>query len=338
MCLIGRLSFLVVRGNRRACHNGQRRGAAGALTNGTASRTRLDQTKAPRIAAACGTMFAAYFDESGTDQHAPVCVVAGLISPCLQWEKLEQEWQRVLTREGIETFHMKDFAHSTGEFECWKHDRRRRDRLMTSLINIVKRRVQWRVWTAIVKEDYRNLFQGSEREDYLYSLCAIGCASQVRWLSVKAYKDRYVNFVFESGGPGSHHAFDAFQNLLDNDRRDFYRMQSLTLAKKTPVLQAADVHAYEVCKYFSDQVNETGRAMRKSFQGLLEVGDGGGYLMTLEKLSQWVAHMKRRRAADDPGETPIPISIDRLDRRHCINLRRVTIENSVPRSLETGST
>jgi len=39
-------------------------------------------------------MFSVYFDESGTHSGSPVFVVAGLLSPDQQWEKLTKSWKK----------------------------------------------------------------------------------------------------------------------------------------------------------------------------------------------------------------------------------------------------
>ena len=162
-----------------------------------------------------------YFDESGTDHHAPVCVVAGLISSCRQWEKLEKDWQHVLDREGLEYLHMREQRKI---FKGWEKESVKR--VMTSLVNIIKRRVQSRVWTAIVKDDYRRVFAPDiKKEDHLYLISAFACASRVRHLSVTAYNDHNVNYCFEQGGTGSHYAFDAFRELTDANNDGFYTMK-----------------------------------------------------------------------------------------------------------------
>jgi hypothetical protein len=45
-----------------------------------------------------------------------------------------------LDREGVRLLHMRDFAHSTGEFSSWKADEPRRQRLIANVAKIIKRR------------------------------------------------------------------------------------------------------------------------------------------------------------------------------------------------------
>src|SRR6476469_175224 len=61
----------------------------------------------------------AYFDESNTHIAS---AVAGIIGEADQLDRMNDEWSEMLDREGLHCFHMKDFAHSRGEFESWKND------------------------------------------------------------------------------------------------------------------------------------------------------------------------------------------------------------------------
>jgi hypothetical protein len=276
-------------------------------------------------------MLSAYFDESGTHPNSPICVVAGLVAPPLQWERLTVEWQRVLDSEGLPDFHMKDFAHSRNAFEGW--DKERRDRLIRRLIPIIKRRVNKRVWTAVVMEQYRQLLVGDTNDEHAYGLCALGCASRLRWLALQTGKqDFYIPYMFEQGGKGSAIVFRAFENLLANGRGDFYRMSYLTVAdrRRAVPLQAADLHAYEIFKYFSDQIAMTGRGLRASLYQLLHIPTAGGYLLTGPKIRQMMDVFLERHNLAIAGlptkdEEPIPIAIDRLDTEECVRLRRVVV-------------
>lgn len=62
-------------------------------------------------------MLSVYLDESGTHMDgSPIVVVAGLVAPPRQWERLTTEWQKILDSEGLADFHMKDCAHLKNEF------------------------------------------------------------------------------------------------------------------------------------------------------------------------------------------------------------------------------
>ena len=88
--------------------------------------------------------------------------------------------------------------------------------------------------------------------------------------------------------------------------------------RKVPALQAADLHAYEVHKYFSDQLNNSGRGVRKSFSSLMEIKEagGGGYLFNRDRLQEVFALL-------DTGQNALPIAVDQLN-----NKERVSFDTS----------
>ena len=66
-------------------------------------------------------MLTLYGDESYSHPPAPlVYTIAGYISETYRWEKFEREWAKVLEKENIEFFHMKDFAQKKGVYETWE--------------------------------------------------------------------------------------------------------------------------------------------------------------------------------------------------------------------------
>jgi hypothetical protein len=107
------------------------------------------------------------------------------------------------------------------------------------------------------------------------------------------------------------------QKLIDDGQQDFYKMSAVTFASRRglPPLQAADLHAYEVYKYFSDQLAGTGRPTRRSFRELLSIPEagGGGYLFTLDKLQRWFQGIRAH-------ERPIDISVDQLNSKSMVGL------------------
>ncbi len=197
-------------------------------------------------------MLHAYFDESGTHSDSPIVVVAGLAAEVRQWEKFVIEWKRILCDVGLPYFHAADFSLGADPFDHLS--KAEKTHLMIRLTNTIRRRVAFRVWTAIVMDDYRQLFSKDTKEEKCFGLCAFGCASRLRWLAMQKSDSYRIPYTFEHGGKGSHHAFKAFETLLDGGHYAFYRNASLTISSRLEMipLQAADLHSYEVYKYFAD--------------------------------------------------------------------------------------
>lgn len=63
-------------------------------------------------------MLNAYFDETGDekDLNVKIAGMAGCVAPAESWSAFEVKWQKALDNAGIQCFHMKEFAHSRGQF------------------------------------------------------------------------------------------------------------------------------------------------------------------------------------------------------------------------------
>lgn len=258
-------------------------------------------------------MLAAYFDESGTHDGSKVMVLGGLVSSLSQWERLTRSWERVLSEKGLASFHAVDCAQGVKAFTSW--DRESRAALNKQLVALMKRHVLWRTWSAVVIPDYLQFFDDKKRAHHLaYAICASGCASRILQLAEK--RDTTIPYVFEQGGRGGKYAARTFRTLIETEEKNLYRMRSLSLDSSQSLipLQAADLHAYELYKYFADPLAGNTR-LRRSFAELLNIPEagGGGYLFTAEKLQEW---FRRRKA----GERPIQIPVDPLNTHRRIAL------------------
>ena len=232
-----------------------------------------------------------------------------------RWERLTKEWKRVLDDVDIDDFHMVDCCQGVGLFKGWPSDDR--NRLVLRLVNVIKRRVTWRTWTALLRPDFAQVFERGG-DSFQYSICAMGCASRVGQVAKRRGID--IPYVFEQGGRGGGYAAALFRKLIDEGFTETYRMGSLDVGDRRQQLplQAADLHAYEVYKYFADQDAETGRQIRGSFKALLTIPEAGngGYFFDGKKLVRFVRGVRDR-------ENPIPIALDKLNHRDRIQIRRV---------------
>lgn len=223
----------------------------------------------------------AYFDESGTDRRSSVAVVAGLIAPPRQWERLTVEWQRILDDEELPDFHMKHYIACQGHFLDKEHwTKERKDRLMRRLVSLMVRRVTHRCWAALVMDDFRRIVKEDKTKLAPHAAVAMSCTSALLTLALE--RDLYIPYVFDQGVENER-VFRGFEKL---QQRKQFRIGLLSKGdrKKCLPLQAADLHAYEVRKYFADQAAGTPR-LRKSFKELLRIPEAGvgGCLITGKK-------------------------------------------------------
>jgi len=84
---------------------------------------------------------AAYLDASGKNEGYSALCVAGLAAPIKKWIRFESQWKAALERQGVQVFHMTDFAASKKEFKGWHGDTERRGRFIAELLEITKRNV-----------------------------------------------------------------------------------------------------------------------------------------------------------------------------------------------------
>jgi hypothetical protein len=256
-------------------------------------------------------MLSVYLDESGTHLGSKTCVVAGLVASPLQWERLERSWQKTLDSVSLADFHSADCANGGGAFKGW--EKKDRESIYSRLTKVITRFVAYRVWTAVVIDDYHSVFRDSN-EIFPYSLCALGCASRLLSLGKKRGSDFTITYVFDQGPKGKW-AFASFERL--RERENSFRMGPLTKGDRHGMvpLQAADLHAYEVYKYFADQLAQNGRSPRGSLCELLKIADGGGYLLNGDKIEMLTRGIKRQALSGIIEPIGIPIDVLNTENR-----------------------
>src|SRR3954467_5212291 len=139
-------------------------------------------------------MLSVYLDESGTHRNSRICAIGGLVATPTQWERLTSEWQKVLNEFGASDFHASDCATGGGAFKEWNKEDR--EKLYSRLVKLCVKRVAFRVWTAVVMDDYHQIFL-DPKEKFPYSLCALGCSSRLRWIAMKRGPGFFVPYVFD---------------------------------------------------------------------------------------------------------------------------------------------
>lgn len=245
-------------------------------------------------------MLTTYFDESGTHRDSAAFVVAGLIAPQDQWARLSKEWKRELSKYGLAHFHAVDCVHGRKLFQGMSKEER--DKLLERLARITAHRACWRVWTVVIMKDFRSVFSGLA-EEKLYQMCAWGCSAGIKYLAER--RSTPVDCMFAEGGKGGGRTYVHFKR-----NAEFYGLGSVDRddVRKRPPLQAADLHAYEVHRYFSEKFHQSGRSMRRSFIKLLEIQQAGeaGYVYDEENIRIFVEAVKSQ-------QSQIPLRAYRLE-------------------------
>jgi hypothetical protein len=222
--------------------------------------------------------FSAYFDESGKD-NSPLLTVAGYVATAKQWAEFAREWDEALKKEGVKIFHMKDFENGYGEFTKEKGwTKERKISFQSKLIGIIKRRMNFGVYTSVDIPAYEELITGwrRTRNGTPYHFCLTVCFTNISFWQQKYERKEPIAYVIEHGAGFNHEINKAFQaTFADEIRRQMFRLGSLTFETKDRAiqLQAADMLAYEAwkdaCNFYLLPRHER-RKRRTSFEKLIQ--------------------------------------------------------------------
>jgi hypothetical protein len=209
--------------------------------------------------------FTAYFDASGDAARGPILVVSGFLASAKAWRTFERAWAQALRQEGVTYFHMKEFAHSVGEFTTWKGDELRRKRLITTLINIIARTAICSFAAGVPVTEWKecnDLYTLDQCKFQPYPLCGWACTEQVyRWCDATRVDQSHVSFVFENG--------DRYQgNLRTLVNRDFGSVFATEEKKTFGALQATDFAAWQVRNVLQKHHENVLNRFRKDFEAL----------------------------------------------------------------------
>jgi hypothetical protein len=200
----------------------------------------------------------AAFDAS-KKEASELVVVAGFISSQEDWRTFDKEWRARLRADGLDYFHMVDFANFRKQFAIgWREDETRRQKLFADLIGIIKGNVYRQFASAVEMRTFSTLSEENKKEYALnaYVLAARSCAADVRiWQEKENFKPATA-YVFEEGDEGKGKMIERFlgDNIslpLFKPKKDSVKPDGTAIGGYTP-LQAADILCYELHKPHRD--------------------------------------------------------------------------------------
>jgi hypothetical protein len=209
-----------------------------------------------------------YFDESGDlDRDPGVFCVAGYFISTDAAKVMDGKWAAVLSEHNLPYFHMVDCAHGNGVFDGMSVEER--IEVAKKLIALIKEHTAEGV-SFLAKADLYDPPQVDGRDPYTY--LASGCAEALQMFLKMNRIDGDIAYFFEEG---HHSKKSAYRYLAQKVKRD---RDSLTFAAKEKIrlLQAADLLAWQSCKYAKDysfarwNSGEIKRKPRKDFISLME--------------------------------------------------------------------
>ena len=149
-----------------------------------------------------------YFDTAGSESAAngTMLVTVGVVAERSKWTRFDRRWLRVLDAEGVRGLHMREFAHSTGQYKEWKGDELRRAAFLQALVKEIKRGINTGFVSALVLADYRALdarYMLTETVGGPYALAQV--ATIVRafdWLWQRKHPGDGLGIFIEKGDAG----------------------------------------------------------------------------------------------------------------------------------------
>lgn len=228
----------------------------------------------------------AAFDASGKQDQACI-VVAGFVSSHDDWQSFHTRWTERLHRDGLEYFHMVDFANCRKQFHTgWREDEPRRQSLYGDLIGIIQSHV-YRQFACVIENDQFDKLSPESRKEYSlngYVLACRTCAADVtKWKIREGFADVPTGFAFEGGDIGrgmltKRFLEDGYPAPTFLPKKDAVKSDGTMVNGYTP-LQAADILAYELHKPYRDILSEKPRIerFRWGFDQLCQIPGVPGY-------------------------------------------------------------
>jgi hypothetical protein len=180
-------------------------------------------------------------DDSGTANDTLAVVVAGFVATDEQWTQFECNWNDSLRQFRISHFHMKEFAHSVGEFSRFRQAKEERESFLRQLLSHIKLRVTYTVAHAVLMNDYRKVNE-IYALDYgfpPYALAGRSCVARINlWAEKHGIPKQQIRHVFEDGSAGK-------TKLYESALRDHGIHVTFMEKGECAALQAADLLAYE---------------------------------------------------------------------------------------------
>lgn len=223
-----------------------------------------------------------YADESGhsEDPELYYAGMAGFIAPAGVWEVFDERWrEHMRIAEFKKPFHMKDFAHKEGQFECWKESKYEpiRKLFYGRLLDIVVETKATPVGVVVSLKDFGSLTEAqriSFKNPYYigFQTCTHGAAIE----AVFEEPGEKVAMVYSYNGKfGTNNGGSAEQLWYAIKGAYDFRDRMGTYASSTPAefaaLQAADLFAYELCHEFENQIKRPSDGMRYGLRRILDM-------------------------------------------------------------------
>ncbi len=266
----------------------------------------------------------AFMDETGhsDDPNFHFAGMAGFAGPAELWDWMREYWQTVLKMFDLkEPFHMKDFAHSQGQFKDWKGQEEKRKELYGHLVTGIVAVKPIPFGVIISVEDFRSL---SPRQQVMlrdpYYIAFQRCTRGVAHLGMHVEPPDKVAMVYsynkEFGATKPKEVYSADQAGIAEklwhwmkESWDFGRgmgSYSSSTPGETVQLQAADLFAYELSKEFENLLTRPEDDMRWGLRQILSGADFPHAMISLMDRLELLRIIKESNMRFQEGTEEIP--------------------------------
>jgi hypothetical protein len=215
-----------------------------------------------------------YMDETGHSDDPAVEYVgmAGFVAPAGVWEVFESAWDDLLCNAGLsEPFHLKDFAHSRGQFESWKGKEDIRRAFLGQAIKLIVETRATPIGAIVSLSAFRTLTE-RQQVNFLdpyyiaFQTCTRGAAIEAIYEKPDERVAMVYSYHSEYGGRAEQ-LWHVMKKTYDHGNR-MGSYASATPADLNP-LQAADIFAYELSREFENRVKRPNAEMRWPLQQII---------------------------------------------------------------------
>jgi hypothetical protein len=215
-------------------------------------------------------MFVAHFDESGQLDAGGFVCLAGFVAPEEKWVAFDTAWNAALVKHGAPYLHTTDLTNFKRLYKDWTPERR--DALMADLMEAIHAAGRIAALGAVMSVDDYNSFSDHDKarmRDPFFPLFQ----EVIRGAALDAHfepPDVKVKMIYsqqDEFGPSATKLWEIMQGTIDFRRR----MGSLEFAdmRIVPGLQAADLLAFELRRYYQNKRNRPDLRMRWPLRQIL---------------------------------------------------------------------
>lgn len=245
----------------------------------------------------------AYFDDSGTHDHSPVVVMAGLVAGEAEWAALETEWEDLKAEFGISKFHMNKLINRPwkSEYRGWSDCKA--GRALTKFRRAILKTRSLMVGEAVSRDAWNSVCAQTrlgewfdDPIDFLQTM-ALRKALEAQRARVFGYETVSVTFDLRLQNLVSWNFFaQGFQKKFPGRFAGY----SFGLTEQVLPLQAADMVAYEAFRFQIDYLRgQSEPKARPNFRRMMDSMENRLSFITEPDLLEWVKKVEpfvRRRA------------------------------------------